>query len=151
MLVPGSTRFNPGLLQKLERLSSSSGINVEGCVFPANVEVYQMMDDGKNRESTFRTPRVPGSFRNLPHPPSFSVMMAKMENRKKRKEISARTRQKHHKLRQCQEETQRRQPENTSYVAEVSDATDDFLPLSALKCRNPSQVCVFHCRCEDHV
>eukprot|EP00971_Amphidinium_carterae_P069787 1381065-Amphidinium_carterae.1 len=56
-----------------------------------------------------------------------------MENRKKRKKISARTRHMHHKIEQCQKETQRRQPENTSYVVEVSDATDDSLPLSALK------------------
>eukprot|EP00971_Amphidinium_carterae_P257126 5104947-Amphidinium_carterae.1 len=83
--------------------------------FPTNVEVYQMMDDGEEGESTYRTPRVPGSSRNSPHPPSFSVMMAKMENRKKRKEISARTRHQHHKTEQRLEETQRRQPENTSY------------------------------------
>eukprot|EP00971_Amphidinium_carterae_P186443 3701221-Amphidinium_carterae.1 len=52
-------------------------------VFPVNVEVYQMMDDGEEGESASRTPRVSGSSRNSPHPPSFSVMMAKMENRKK--------------------------------------------------------------------
>eukprot|EP00971_Amphidinium_carterae_P303647 6033415-Amphidinium_carterae.1 len=39
----------------------------------------------------------------------------------------------HHKIEQRQEETQRRQPENTSHVVEVSDATEDSLPLSALK------------------
>eukprot|EP00971_Amphidinium_carterae_P199879 3967170-Amphidinium_carterae.1 len=56
-----------------------------------------------------------------------------MENRKKRKEISARTRHMHHKIEQHLEETQRRQPENTSHAVEVLDATDDSLPLSALK------------------
>eukprot|EP00971_Amphidinium_carterae_P323543 6429641-Amphidinium_carterae.1 len=51
--------------------------------YPANVAVFPMMDDGEERGSTSRTPRVPGSSRNSPHPPSFSVMLAKMENRKK--------------------------------------------------------------------
>eukprot|EP00971_Amphidinium_carterae_P062089 1229032-Amphidinium_carterae.1 len=59
--------------------------------------------------------------------------MAKMENRKKRKEISARTRHQHHRTDRSLEETQRRQPRNMSSVIEVSDATDDSLPLSALK------------------
>eukprot|EP00971_Amphidinium_carterae_P343050 6482588-Amphidinium_carterae.1 len=56
-----------------------------------------------------------------------------MENRKKRKEISASTRHQHHRTDQCLEETQRRQSGNTSSVIDVSDATDDSLPLSALK------------------
>eukprot|EP00971_Amphidinium_carterae_P309518 6150947-Amphidinium_carterae.2 len=56
-----------------------------------------------------------------------------MENRKKRKEISARTRHHHKSLEQCLEEAPWRQPEDASQVVEVSDATDDSLPLSALK------------------
>eukprot|EP00971_Amphidinium_carterae_P315946 6280351-Amphidinium_carterae.1 len=56
-----------------------------------------------------------------------------MENRKKRKEISARTRHQHQSIEQCLEEIPWRRPDNTSQVVEVSDATDDSLPLSALK------------------
>eukprot|EP00971_Amphidinium_carterae_P245333 4872067-Amphidinium_carterae.3 len=47
--------------------------------YPAEVAVYSMVDDGEERENTYRTPCVPGSSRNSPHPPSFSVMLAKME------------------------------------------------------------------------
>eukprot|EP00971_Amphidinium_carterae_P246763 4900919-Amphidinium_carterae.1 len=55
-----------------------------------------------------------------------------MENRRKRKEISARTRHQHHRMEQSLEETPRRQPEENSHVVEVSDATDDSQPLTAL-------------------
>eukprot|EP00971_Amphidinium_carterae_P228802 4538821-Amphidinium_carterae.1 len=56
-----------------------------------------------------------------------------MENRRKRKEISARTRHQHKSLEQCLEEAPWRQPDDTSQVVEVSDATEDSLPLSVLK------------------
>eukprot|EP00971_Amphidinium_carterae_P058715 1161072-Amphidinium_carterae.1 len=55
-----------------------------------------------------------------------------MENRRKRKEISARTRHQHRRMEQRLEETLRRQPEDTTQVVEVSDATDDSQPLTSL-------------------
>eukprot|EP00971_Amphidinium_carterae_P012464 245207-Amphidinium_carterae.2 len=60
-------------------------------------------------------------------------MLAKIDNRKKRKEISARTRHQQKNLARCVEEAPWRKPDDTSQVVEVSDATDDSLQLSALK------------------
>eukprot|EP00971_Amphidinium_carterae_P075442 1490604-Amphidinium_carterae.2 len=101
--------------------------------YPDNVAVYSMVDDGEERESTYRTPSVLGSTRNSPHPPSFSVMLAKMDQRKRKKELSARTRHQHKSLEQALEEAPWRKPDDGSQLVEVSDATDDSLPLSALK------------------
>eukprot|EP00971_Amphidinium_carterae_P225183 4466537-Amphidinium_carterae.1 len=56
-----------------------------------------------------------------------------MENRKKRKEISAKTRHQNKSLKQCLKEASWRRPDESYQVVEVSDATDDSLPLSALK------------------
>eukprot|EP00971_Amphidinium_carterae_P012183 239701-Amphidinium_carterae.1 len=56
-----------------------------------------------------------------------------MENCKKRKKIFARTRHQHKRLEKCLEEASWRRPDNLSQVVEVSDATDDLLPLSVLK------------------
>eukprot|EP00971_Amphidinium_carterae_P289694 5752314-Amphidinium_carterae.2 len=101
--------------------------------YPADVAVYSMVDDSEERENTYRTPCVPSSSRNSPHPPSFSVMLAKMEKRKRKKEISARTRHQHKSLEQCLEEAPWRRADENYQVVEVSDATDDSMPLSALK------------------
>eukprot|EP00971_Amphidinium_carterae_P286083 5680482-Amphidinium_carterae.1 len=54
--------------------------------------------------------------------------MAKMENCKKRKEISARTRHQHKSLEQCLKEAPWRRPDESYQVVMVSDATDDLLP-----------------------
>eukprot|EP00971_Amphidinium_carterae_P251804 4999390-Amphidinium_carterae.1 len=56
-----------------------------------------------------------------------------MEKRKKKKEISARTRHQHKSLEQVLEEAPWRRSDDKYQIVEVSDATDDSMPLSALK------------------
>eukprot|EP00971_Amphidinium_carterae_P316969 6301284-Amphidinium_carterae.2 len=139
-LIVEKKRYGGYIKPEEEKQGDDVGVDYT-TTFPPQTVVYLMVDDDEERECASRTPSDPATHRNSSHhQPSFQVMLAKMDRRKRKKELSARTRHQHKTLEEALEEAPWRRLDDMNQPVEISDAdTDDTMPLSALKSADAKQ------------